>query len=167
MGNTARRFFQSAGIALAGFAATVIPLHFLLRRELKDSSEDIKHAGWPIQLLQVIFSRYIIQWLDVEGLENLPDVSYLVAANHAYKSGVDGFILGHLLATRAGRVPRILMTSKHRNWMVQLERWVLHHYGIALLVPDEGPVRKRAGLSDIIAKYLRESNRHAVLIFPA
>ncbi|HVV47215.1 MAG TPA: alpha/beta fold hydrolase [Bryobacteraceae bacterium] len=167
MGNTARRFFQSAGIALAGFAATLIPLHFLLRRELKDSSEDIKHTGWPIQLLQVIFARYIIQWLDVEGLENLPDVSYLVAANHAYKSGVDGFILGHLLATRAGRVPRILMTSEHRNWMVQLERWVLHHYGIALLVPDESPVRKRAGLSDIIAKYLRESNHHAVLIFPA
>lgn len=167
MGNAARRFFQSAGIAFAGFAATLIPLHFLLRRELKDSSEEVRTQGWPIRLLQVIFARYIVQWIDVEGLENLPDSSYLVAANHAYKSGVDGFVLGHLLATRAGRVPRILMTSEHRNWMVQMERWVLHHYGIALLVPDEGPVRKRAGLSDIIAKYLRESNRHIVLIFPA
>jgi pimeloyl-ACP methyl ester carboxylesterase len=28
-------------------------------------------------------------------------------------------------------------------------------------------VRKRAGLSDTVAKYLRESNRHVVLIFPA
>jgi len=167
MGKAARRFFQSAGIALAGFAATAIPLHFLLRRELKGSSEDVRAQGWPIRLLQVIFSRYIVQWLDVEGLENLPDSSYLLAANHAYKSGVDGFILGHLLATRAGRVPRILMTSEHRNWMVQMERWVLHHYGVALLVPDEGPVRKRAGLSDIISNYLRESSRHTVLIFPA
>jgi len=120
MGNAARRFLQSAGIAVAGFAATLIPLHFLLRRELKESSEDIRAQGWPIRLLQVIFARYIIQWIDVEGLENLPHGSYLVAANHAYKSGVDGFILGHLLATRAGRVPRILMTSEHRNWMVQM-----------------------------------------------
>jgi len=167
MGNAARRFLQSAGIAVAGFAATLIPLHFLLRRELKESSEDIRAQGWPIRLLQVIFARYIIQWIDVEGLENLPHGSYLVAANHAYKSGVDGFILGHLLATRAGRVPRILMTSEHRNWMVQIERWVLHHYGIALLVPDEGPIRKRAGLSDIVANYLRQSNTHIVLIFPA
>jgi pimeloyl-ACP methyl ester carboxylesterase/1-acyl-sn-glycerol-3-phosphate acyltransferase len=167
MGNSARRFLQSAGIALAGFAATLIPLHFLLRRELKNSSEDVRAQGWPIRLLQVIFAKYIVQWIDVEGLENLPDSSYLVAANHAYKSGVDGFILGHLLATRAGRVPRILMTSEHRNWMVQVERWVLHHYGVALLVPDEGPVRKRAGLSDTVAKYLRESGRHIVLIFPA
>jgi len=167
MGNSARRFFQSAGIALAGFAATIIPLHFLLRRELKDSSEDVRAQGWPIRLLQVIFAKYIVQWIDVEGLENLPDSSYLVAANHAYKSGVDGFILGHLLATRAGRVPRILMTSEHRSWMVQIERWVLHHYGVALLVPDEGPIRKRAGLSDTIAKYLRESTRHVVLVFPA
>jgi pimeloyl-ACP methyl ester carboxylesterase len=167
MGNAARRFLQSAGIAFAGFAATLIPLHFLLRRELKNSSEDVRAQGWPIRLLHVIFAKYIVQWIDVEGLENLPDCSYLVAANHAYKSGVDGFILGHLLALRAGRIPRILMTSEHRNWMVQMERWVLHHYGIALLVPDDGPVRKRSGLSDIVAKYLRESNTHAVLIFPA
>lgn len=168
MGDAARRFFKTTGFVLAGFAATLIPLHILLRYELKDESEDVRHAGWPIQLLQVIFARYIIQWLDVAGIENLPDCSYLVAANHAYKSGVDGFILGHLLATRARRVPRILMTAEHRNWMVAFERWVLHHYGVALLVPDsESPVRRRAGLSDVIANYLRESNRHAILIFPA
>jgi pimeloyl-ACP methyl ester carboxylesterase/1-acyl-sn-glycerol-3-phosphate acyltransferase len=169
MGNAARRFFQSAGIALLGFAATAIPLHILLRRELSDASEDIRAQGWPIKLLQVIFAKYILQWIDVEGLENLPKGSYLVASNHAYKSGVDGFILGHLLATRARRVPRILMTAEHRSWMVRAERWILHHYGIALLVPDAttSSVRKRAGLSGIVANYLRESPRHAVLIFPA
>jgi pimeloyl-ACP methyl ester carboxylesterase/1-acyl-sn-glycerol-3-phosphate acyltransferase len=82
---------------------------------------------------------------------------------------VDGFILGHLLASRARRVPRILMTAESRNWMVRAERWALHHYGIALLVPDEtaGHEARRTGLSDIIAAYLKESTRHAVLIFPA
>jgi pimeloyl-ACP methyl ester carboxylesterase len=60
------------------------------------------------------------------------------------------------------------MTAENRNWVVRAERWVLHHYGIALLVPDEtvGP-RRKIGLSDIIARYLRESKKHAVLIFPA
>jgi pimeloyl-ACP methyl ester carboxylesterase/1-acyl-sn-glycerol-3-phosphate acyltransferase len=154
-----------------GFAATAIPLHLLLRRELRDAAEEVRAQGWPIRLIQVLFLRYVLQWIDVEGLENLPPGSYLVAANHAYKSGVDGFILGHLLATRARRVPRILMTAESRNWVVRAERWALHHYGIALLVPDETPShaasRKGNGLSDVIAAYLLESNRHAVLIFPA
>lgn len=164
-----RRFATSAGLALLGFAATAIPLHFLLRRQLRDSPEDIRDQGWPIRLLQVIFAKYIVQWIDVEGLANLPEGSYVIAANHAYKSGVDGFILGHLLAARASRVPRILMTAESRSWMVRAERWVLHHYGIALLVPDEtaSATRRKTGLSDIIAKYLRESGKHAVLIFPA
>ncbi len=153
---------------MLGFAATAIPLHLLLRRELRDAPEDIRAQGWPIRMMQVLFSKYVLKWIDVEGLENLPQQgSYLVAGNHAYKSGVDGFILGHLLATRAFRVPRILMTAESRNWVVKAERWVLHHYGIALLVPDETAGRKKTGLSDIIAKYLRESRRHAVLIFPA
>lgn len=119
--------------------------------------------------MQVLFARYVIKWIDVEGLENLPSGSYLVAANHAYKSGVDGFILGHLFATRARRVPHIVITSDSRNWAVQAERWVLHHYGIALLVPAENGRRgeRRGGTSDVIAAYLRESDRHAVLIFPA
>jgi pimeloyl-ACP methyl ester carboxylesterase/1-acyl-sn-glycerol-3-phosphate acyltransferase len=163
----ARVVAQSAAMALLGFAATAIPLHLLLRRELRDSSDDIRSQGWPIQLLQVLFKRYILRWIDVEGLENLPQGSYIVAANHAYKSGVDGFILGHLLATRAQRVPRILMTMENRSWMVRAERWVLYHYGIALLVPDETKGRQKVGLSDTIAKYLRESSKHAVLIFPA
>jgi pimeloyl-ACP methyl ester carboxylesterase/1-acyl-sn-glycerol-3-phosphate acyltransferase len=156
-------------MTLLGFAATAIPLHFFLRRELHDAPEDVRAQGWPIRLIQVLFARYVIQWIDVEGLDNLPTGSYLVAANHAYKSGVDGFILGHLLATRARRVPRILMTAESRNWMVRAERWALHHYGIALLVPDEtaGHEARRTGLSDIIAAYLKESTRHAVLIFPA
>lgn len=155
-------------MALLGFAATAIPLHFLLRRELRDESDDIRSQGWPIQLLQVIFKRYILKWIDVEGLENLPHGSYVIAANHAYKSGVDGFILGHLLATRAQRVPRILMTNENRNWVVRAERWILHHYGIALLVPDETKGgRHKVGLSDTIANYLREDPKHAVLIFPA
>ena len=126
---------------------------------------DICSQGWPIRLLQVLFAKYILKWVDVEGLENLPRGSYLVAGNHAYKSGVDGFILGHLLTTRAGVVPRILMTSDSRNWAVRAERWVLHHYGIALLVPDEtasATRRRKTGLSDTIAKYLRESAKHAV-----
>ncbi len=119
--------------------------------------------------MQVLFARFVLRWIDVEGLENLPSSSYVVAANHGYKSGVDGFILGHLLATRANRVPHIVITTDSRNWRVQAERWVLHHYGIALLVPDETahPAARRRGMSDIIAAYLRESNRHAVLIFPA
>ena len=162
-----QKFLKSAGFALAGFAATAIPLQLLLRRELRDASEDVREQGWPIRLLQVIFARYIVQWIDVEGLENLPNGSYLIAANHAYKSGVDGFILGHLVATRARRVPRILMTSEARSWMVRAERWVLHHYGVALLVHDETGVRQKSGLSDTIANYLRESSKHAVLIFPA
>ena len=160
---------KSAGLAVLGFAATAIPLHLLMRRELRNAPEEIQGQGWPIRLMQVLFSRYILKWIDVEGLENLPEGSYLIAANHAYKSGVDGYILGHLLATRAKRVPRILMTAEHRSWMVRAERWVLHHYGIALLVPDEtaSAVRRKTGLSDIIANYLRETKKHAVLIFPA
>lgn len=165
----AGRIAGSATLAALGFAAAAIPLHLFLRKELRGSSDDIRAQGWPIRLMQVLFAKLVIRWIDVEGLENLPATgSYIVAGNHAYKSGVDGFILGHLLATRAQRVPRILMTAENRNWVVRAERWVLHHYGIALLVPDEtkGP-RRRAGLSDIIANYLRESSRHAVLIFPA
>src|SRR5580693_4411398 len=163
-----RRMAESAAMLLTGVAAVAIPLHLLLRRELRDSPEDVRSQGWPIQLLQIFFERYIIQRMDVEGLENLPSGSYVVASNHAYKSGVDGFLLGHLLATRAGRVPRILVTAESRGWAVRAERWVLHHYGIALLVPDEalGRAARRHGLSDIIAAYLKESPRHAVLIFP-
>ncbi len=165
----ARTFFRSAALALLGFAATAIPLHLLLRRELRDAPEAVRAQGWPIRLLQVVFAKYIDQWIDVEGLENLPPGSYLVAANHAYKSGVDGFILGHLLATRACRAPRIVMTAERRSWVVRAERWVLHHYGIALLVPDgaTGREARRKGMSDTIAAYLRESDQHTVIIFPA
>ena len=165
----ARTFIRSAALLLLGFAATAIPLHLLLRRELRDSTDDVRSQGWPIRLIQVLFARYINQWIDVQGLENLPQQSYLVAANHAYKSGVDGFILGYLLATRAGRVPRIVITAERRSLAVRAERWVLHHYGIALLVPDVGGVRAsgRRGMSDIIAAYLLETRKHAVLIFPA
>jgi len=165
----ARSVFRSAALAALGFAATAIPLHLMLRRELRDAPEDIRAQGWPIRLMQVLFLKYVLPWVDVEGLENLPEGSYIIAANHAYKSGVDGFILGHLLATRARRVPRILMTAESRSWMVRAERWVLHHYGIALLVPDETatPTRRKTGLSDKVANYLRESSKHAVLIFPA
>ena len=166
----ALKLAKSAGLALLGFAATAIPLQILMRRELRDAPEDMQSQGWPIRLMHILFSRYIATWIEVEGLENLPQQgSYLIASNHAYRSGVDGYILGHLLATRANRVPRILMTAEHRNWMVRAERWMLHHYGIALLVPDEtaGAARRKTGLSDIIAKYLRETPKHAVLIFPA
>jgi pimeloyl-ACP methyl ester carboxylesterase/1-acyl-sn-glycerol-3-phosphate acyltransferase len=156
-------------MALLGFASVAVPLHLLLRRELRDAPEDVRAQGWPIRLLQVLFAKYVIRWIDVEGMENLPLGSYVVAANHAYRSGVDGFVLGHLLATRAGRVPRILVTAESRNWMVRAERWVLHYYGIALLVPDEalGRAARRRGLSDVIAAYLKESPKHAILIFPA
>lgn len=159
----------SLGFLLAGIAATAIPLQVLLRRELRDAPEDIQAQGWPIRLVQVLFLKYVIRLIDVEGLENLPSGSYLAASNHAYKSGVDGFILGHLLATRVGRVPRIVVTADSRSWAVAAQRWVLHHYGIALLVPDEAgsPASRRRGLTDIIAGYLRESNRHLVIIFPA
>jgi len=167
--NFLRRGAESVAMLLLGFASVAIPLHLLLRRELRNAPQDIRTQGWPIRILQVLFAKYVIQWIDVEGVENLPSGSYVVAANHAYKSGVDGFILGHLLATRHGRVPRILVTADSRNWMVRAERWVLHHYGIALLVPDEGRshTARRGGLVDIIASYLKQSSRHAVLIFPA
>jgi pimeloyl-ACP methyl ester carboxylesterase/1-acyl-sn-glycerol-3-phosphate acyltransferase len=163
----ARKLFRSLTYAALGFVAVAVPLHVLLRRELRDAPEDIREQGWPIQVLQVLFDRYVLPWVDVEGLENLPqDCSYIVAANHGYRSGVDGFILGHLLATRAGRIPRILITADSRNWMVQIERWVLHNYGIALLVPDDKK-GVHHGMSDIIASYLKEADNHAVLIFPA
>jgi pimeloyl-ACP methyl ester carboxylesterase/1-acyl-sn-glycerol-3-phosphate acyltransferase len=151
-------------MAAAGFAATAIPLHFLLRREMRDAPEGLRSQGWPIQVAQVVFAKYVLPWIDVTGLENLPSRSYLVAANHGYKSGVDGFILGHLLATRANRVPRIVMTKDKRNFLTHAERWVLHHYGIALLV---GGGEHNAGMSDTMASFLRENDRHAVLIFPA
>ena len=160
------QFFRSAGMAALGFAAGAIPLQLLLRKELVGAPEDIRTQGWPIRLMQVLFAKYVLPWIDVEGLENLPQGSWVVAANHAYKSGVDGFILGHLLATRARRVPRIVITSDNRTWVVRAERWVLHHYGIALLVGDQ-TAEHRQGTSDTIAAYLRESNRHAVIIFPA
>lgn len=162
----ARKILRAGAYAAVGFAAVAVPLHVLLRKELRDTPGDMQEQGWPIQMLQVLFTRYVLPWIDVEGLENLPSCSYIVAANHGYKSGVDGFILGHLLATRAGRVPRILITADRRNWMVQLERWVLHHYGIALIVPDEHK-GVHHGMSDVIAEYLREADNHAVLIFPA
>src|SRR5271170_2596131 len=153
-------------MAALGFAAAAIPLHLLLRKQLVGAPEEIRAQGWPIRLMQVLFAKYILQWIDVEGVENLPKGSYVVAANHAYKSGVDGFILGHLLVTRAGRVPRIVITADNRTWVVQAERWVLHHYGIALLVGDQ-TAGHRQGTSDTMAAYLRESDRHAVIIFPA
>ena len=120
-------------------------------------------------MIQVVFLRYVIPRITIEGLENLPKGSYLVASNHAYKSGVDGFILGHLFATRAGRVPRIVVTADRRTFAVTAERWVLHHYGIALLVPDEAgsPTPHKHGLTDIIAGYLKQSSRNSVIIFPA
>jgi len=152
-------------MAALGLAAGAIPLHLLLRKELVGAPEAIRAQGWPIRLMQVLFARYVLPWIDVEGLENLPQGSYVLAANHAYKSGVDGFILGHLLATRAHRVPRIVITSDNRTWVVRAERWVLHHYGIALLVGDQTPGH-RQGASAAIAAYLRE-NSHAVIIFPA
>src|SRR5579871_103133 len=114
-----RRTLESAGYALLGFASVAIPLHLVLRKQLEDAPEDVRGQGFPIRVLQVLFARYIVRWIDVEGLENLPSGAYVVAANHAYKSGVDGFILGHLLATRTGRVPRILVTADGRNWMVR------------------------------------------------
>ena len=160
------KLIQSAGMAALGFVAAAIPLHLLLRKQLVGAPEDIRAQGWPIRLMQVLFAKYVLRWIDVEGLENLPRGSYLVAANHAYKSGVDGFILGHLLVTRAGRVPRIVITADNRTWVVRAERWVLHHYGIALLVGDQIG-EHRQGTSDTIAAYLRESDRRAVLIFPA
>jgi 1-acyl-sn-glycerol-3-phosphate acyltransferase len=66
-------------------------------------------------------------------------------------------------------VPRILVTAESRSWAVRAERWVLHHYGIALLVPDASVALRvgSKGLSDIIAEYLKENPRRAVLIFPA
>jgi 1-acyl-sn-glycerol-3-phosphate acyltransferase len=153
-------------MAALGFAAVAIPLHLLLRKHLADAPENIRAQGWPIRLMQVLFVKYVLRWIDVEGMENLPQGSYLVAANHAYKSGVDGFILGHLLAACAGRVPRIIITSDNRTWVVRAERWVLHHYGIALLVGDQ-VAGHRQGTSDAIAAYLLENDRHVVLIFPA
>ncbi len=157
---------RSAGFAALGFAAVAIPMQLFLRRELAGTPEVIRALGWPIRLMQVLFTKYVLRWIEVEGVEHLPTGSFVLAANHAYRSGVDGFILGHLLATRVGCVPRIVITADSRNWMVRAERWVLHHYGIALLVADPLSA-KRQGVSDTIAAYLRESERHAVLIFPA
>src|SRR5687768_2068565 len=124
-----RKFGRSAGMAALGFAAIAIPLHFYLRKQLAGAPETIHSQGWPIRLLHVLFARYILRWIDVEGHENLPEGSYVLAANHAYQSGVDGFILGHLLFTRAGCVPRIVITADNRSWVVRIERWVLHYYG--------------------------------------
>jgi len=164
-----RKIVNSAGMLMLGFAATAIPLNLLLRRELRDAPKDVRALGWPIRLIQVVFLRYVIPRITVEGLENLPEGSYLIAANHGYKSGVDGFILGHLFATRASRVPRIVVTADRRTFAVAAERWVLHHYGIALLVPDEtgSPTAQKHGLTDIIAGYLKQSSGHSVIIFPA
>ena len=163
------KFLRGIALAALGFAATALPLYLFLRRETRNSPEHVRAQGWPIQLMHVLYAKYIDRWIDVEGLENLPQGSYLVAANHAFKSGVDGFILGHLLATRAGRVPRIVITADSRNWVVRAERWVLHHYGIALLVGGEAPggTTHRYGTSDVIAAFLRQGSRHTVLIFPA
>ena len=161
------KLIRSTGLAALGFAATAVPLHLFLRKQLVGAPPDVLNQGWPIRLMQVLFAKYVLRWIDVQGLENLPQGSYLVAANHAYKSGVDGFILGHLLATRARRVPRIVITADNRTWVVRAERWVLHHYGIALLVGDQTAGHHRQGMSDTVAAYLRESDRHAVLIFPA
>jgi predicted MFS family arabinose efflux permease len=87
------KLIRSAGMAALGFAAAAIPFHLLLGRQLVDAPEDIRDQGWPIRLMQVLFAKYVLRWIDVEGLENLSQGSYLLAANHAYKSGVDGFIL--------------------------------------------------------------------------
>lgn len=164
-----RRIVNSAGMLMLGFAATAIPLNLLLKRELRDAPEDLRALGWPIRLIQVIFLRYVLPRITLEGVENLPRGSYLVASNHAYKSGVDGFILGHLFAAKAARVPRIVVTADRRNLAVSAERWVLHHYGIALLVPDDtgSPTPHPHGLTDIIAGYLKRSSRQTVIIFPA
>jgi len=37
-----------------GLAATAIPLHLLLRRELRDAPEEVQAQGWPIRLMQVL-----------------------------------------------------------------------------------------------------------------
>lgn len=160
------KWARRAGYAALGFAAVAVPMQLFLRRELAGAPEVIRTQGWPIRLMQVLFAKYVLRWIEVDGWEHLPAGSFVLAANHSYKSGVDGFILGHLLATRAGCVPRIVITADSRNWVVRAERWVLHHYGIALLVADPA-LGKRQGVSDAIAAYLREGERHAVLIFPA
>jgi len=118
----ARTVTRSAALTLLSFAAAAIPLDLLLRRKLRDAPEEVRSQGWPIRLMHVLFAKYVIPWIDVKGLENLPPGSYLVAANPAYKTGVDGFILGHLLATRARRVPRIVITGESRSWVVRAER---------------------------------------------
>ena len=86
----ARTVARSAALTLLGFAAAAIPLHLLLQRELRDAPEDVRSQGWPIRLMHVLFAKYVIPRIDVKGLENLPPGSYLVAANHAYKKGVNG-----------------------------------------------------------------------------
>lgn len=155
---------KSATMMALGFAAVTIPVRLLVRRELGGTATEMQSQGWPIQLAELLFIRYVLPWMEVDGIENLPAGSYLVAANHGWKSGLDGFLLGHLLATRAGRVPRIVMTGDARSWTVSAERWLLHHYGIALLTPRPN---SHLGLTDVIAKYLRANDRHSVIIFPA
>ena len=163
-----RTVVRSAAMALLGFAATAIPLHLLLRRELRDAPEDVRAQGWPIRLMQVLFAKFIVQWINVEGLENLPKGSYLVAANHAYKSGVDGFILGHLLATHARRVPRILMTAENRTRVVRAERWVLHHYGSRCWFPmKRWRCVEKQDCRTSSRHTFGKAPKHAVLIFPA
>jgi len=68
-----------------------------------------------------------------------------MAANHAYKSGVDGFILGHLLATRAGRVPRIVHHGGQPHLGGAGGRWVLTTTGLLCWWADQtgGTVRER------------------------
>src|SRR5579863_5704676 len=75
-----RRTAESTAMMLLGVAAVAIPLHLLLRRELRDAPEEVRTQGWPIRLLQVLFAKYVIQWIDVEGVENLPSGAYVVAA---------------------------------------------------------------------------------------
>jgi 1-acyl-sn-glycerol-3-phosphate acyltransferase len=140
-----RKIVNSAGMLMLGFAATAIPLNLLLNRELRDGPDELRALGWPIRLIQVVFLRYVLPRITIEGLENLPSSSYLVACNHGYKSGVDGFILGHLFATRTGRVPRIVVTTDENG----------------------SPTPHKHGLTDVIAGYLKQSSRQLVIIFPA
>ena len=83
---------RSAGFAALGCAAIAIPMHLFLRRELVGALDVIRAQGWPIRLMQVLFAKYILRWIEVEGVEHLPNGSFVLAANHAYKTGVDGFI---------------------------------------------------------------------------
>ncbi len=166
------RWVKPTVLMLLSAAALVGPAAFILHQTLRKSSDDVRARAWPIKALFAFYVRYIDRYVQVEGLDNLPvNGPFYVVVNHGYKSGVDVFLLALMIAARAGRVPRILVTGDKRPRTEDFERRGLEYFGIAERVVSANPASltpapQSQRLTDRMVSYLQENPRHVWIVCP-